>query len=224
MIPLRALLSRQSTPFTTLLIIAANVFCFLFEKAQPGFLQSSFIAHYALVPDRLHPAALVTSMFLHGGWLHLIGNMWFLWVFGSHIEDAIGSTKFLVFYLVCGVASAGVQLLMNLGSAIPTLGASGAIAGVMGAFLMLYPRARVVTLIFIIVFVTTVDIPAAFMLIYWFALQLLSGLSSISSFADAGGVAWFAHVGGFIAGIVLVRIFMGQRRRYSYERSDARRS
>src|SRR5581483_6396434 len=104
----------------------------------------------------------------------------------------------------------------NLGSTVPTIGASGAIAGVMGAFLMLYPRVRVVTLIFIIVFVTTIDIPAAFMLIYWFGLQLLSGLSSISSFTDAGGVAWFAHVGGFLAGILLVRIFQGQRHRYSY--------
>ncbi len=216
MIPLRALLARQSTPITTLLIIAANVFCFLFETVQPGYLQSSFLAHYALVPDRLHPTALITSMFLHGGWLHLIGNMWFLWVFGSHVEDAIGSAKFLFFYLICGVASGVVQLVMNLGSPIPTIGASGAIAGVMGAFLMLYPRARVVTLIFIIFFITTIDIPAAFMLIYWFGIQLLSGLSSIKGLTDAGGVAWFAHVGGFLAGILLVRIFIGQRRRYSY--------
>ena len=216
MIPLRALLNRQSTPVMTLLIIAANVFCFFFETVQPGYLQSSFIAHYALVPDRLHPTALVTSMFLHGGWLHLIGNMWFLWVFGSHIEDAIGSAKFLFFYLICGIASALVQLVTNLGSPVPTIGASGAIAGIMGAFLILYPRVRVVTLIFIVVFITTVDIPAAFMLIYWFAIQLLSGLSSINSFTDAGGVAWFAHVGGFLSGILLVRIFLTQRRRYSY--------
>ncbi|MBV9296835.1 MAG: rhomboid family intramembrane serine protease [Acidobacteriaceae bacterium] len=216
MIPLRALLLRQSTPVTTLLIIAANVFCFLFETVQPGYMQSSILAHYALVPDRLHPTALITSMFLHGGWLHLIGNMWFLWVFGSHIEDAIGSAKFLLFYLICGIASGGVQLITNLGSPIPTIGASGAIAGVMGAFLMLYPRARVLTLIFIIFFITTIDIPAAFMLIYWFAIQLLSGLSSINSLSDAGGVAWFAHVGGFLSGILLVRIFASQRRRYSY--------
>ncbi|MGA8029981.1 MAG: rhomboid family intramembrane serine protease [Bryobacteraceae bacterium] len=216
MIPLRALLLRQSTPVMTLLIIAANVLCFLFEDVQPAYLQSSFIAHYALVPDRLHPTALLTSMFLHGGWLHLIGNMWFLWVFGSHIEDAMGWAKFLVFYLICGIASGVVQLMTNLGSPIPTLGASGAIAGVMGAFLMLYPRSRVVTLIFIIIFVTTIDLPAAFMLIYWFALQLLSGLSSIKSMTDAGGVAWFAHVGGFVAGILLVRVFLTQGRGYSY--------
>lgn len=216
MIPLRALIYRRSTPAMTLLIIAANVFCFLVEWVQPTYLQNRFIAHYALIPDRLHLSALVTSMFLHGGWLHLIGNMWFLWVFGSHVEEAMGSAKFLVFYLLCGVASAIVQLMTNLGSAVPTLGASGAIAGVMGAFLLLYPRARVVTLIFIVFIITTAELPAAFMLLYWFALQLLSGLASFQSFTNAGGIAWFAHVGGFLTGILLIRIFSGNRPRYSY--------
>ncbi|HEX4749990.1 MAG TPA: rhomboid family intramembrane serine protease [Bryobacteraceae bacterium] len=216
MIPLRALLRRQSTAVMTLLIIAINTVCFLFEVVQPGYMQSGFIAHYALVPDHLRPFSLLTSMFLHGGWLHLIGNMWFLWVFGSHVEDALGSLRFLVFYLIAGVVSGLVQLMLNLGSPVPTIGASGAIAGVMGAFLILYPRARVVTLIFIIVFITTIEIPAAFMLIYWFAIQLISGLSSFSSFTDQGGVAWFAHVGGFLAGILLVKMFVGRRPRYSY--------
>jgi membrane associated rhomboid family serine protease len=216
MIPLRALLRRQSVPIMTLLIIIVNTFCFLVEQVQPGYRQNAFIAHYALVPDHLRPFSLISSMFLHGGWLHLIGNMWFLWVFGLHVEDALGSAKFAVFYLVSGIVSGVVQLMLNLGSAVPTIGASGAIAGVMGAFLILYPRARVVTLIFIIVFITTVELPAAFMLIYWFVIQLLSGLSSFSSFTDQGGVAWFAHVGGFLAGILLVRVFMAGRRRYSY--------
>lgn len=216
MIPLRALLYRNVTPVMTLLIIAANVLVFLVEIGEPHYLQNRFIATYALVPDRLHPSALVTSMFLHGGWIHLIGNMWFLWVFGSHIEEAMGSGKFLLFYLLCGVASAIVQFVFNLGSAIPTLGASGAIAGVMGAFLALYPRVRVVTLIFIVIFITTVEIPAAFMLLYWFLIQFLSGLGSLGSFSDAGGVAWFAHVGGFLVGLVLVRMFATRRPRYSY--------
>ncbi len=217
MIPLRALLYRQSAPVMTLLIIAANVLCFLFEMAHPIYLRDQFIEHYALIPDQPHLTTFVTSMFLHGGWLHLIGNMWFLWVFGSHIEDAMGSAKFLVFYLISGVASAAVQFVSSLGSPVPTIGASGAIAGVMGAFLILYPRIRVVTLVFIIVFVTTVDLPAAFMLIYWFALQLLSGLGSLTSVSQAQGIAWFAHVGGFLAGILLIRIFQGnRRRRYSY--------
>jgi membrane associated rhomboid family serine protease len=151
-------------------------------------------------------------MFLHGGWMHLIGNMWFLWVFGSHIEDVMGAPRFLLFYLICGVTSAVVQLALNLGSPIPTLGASGAIAGIMGAFLVLYPRVRVTTLIFIIFFITTVEIPAAFMLAYWFFLQLLSGLASSRNFSDSGGVAWFAHVGGFLAGLLLIRLFPNTRR------------
>jgi len=216
MIPLRALLARQSTPVMTLLIIALNTLAFLYEMALPMYTRDRFIEHYALIPDQLHLTTFLTSMFLHGGWLHLIGNMWFLWVFGSHIEDAMGSAKFLIFYLISGIASAAVQFLTSVGSPVPTIGASGAIAGVMGAFLILYPRVRVVTLIFIIVFVTTVDIPAAFMLIYWFALQLLSGLGSLSSVSQAQGIAWFAHVGGFLAGILLVRLFQGNRRRFSY--------
>jgi membrane associated rhomboid family serine protease len=216
MIPLRVLLFRKSTPAMTLLIIAANVYFFLFELAHPIYLRDRFIEHYALIPDQPHLTAFVTSMFLHGGLLHLLGNMWFLWVFGSHIEAAMGSAKFLIFYLVSGVASAMVQFITSLGSAIPTVGASGAIAGVMGAFLILYPRARVVTLVFIVFFITTVEIPAAFMLIYWFAIQLLSGLGSLSSVSQAQGIAWFAHIGGFIAGILFLRIFVGNRPRYSY--------
>lgn len=216
MIPLRALLSRRSVPIMTLLIIAANVFFFLDEMARPMYLRDQFIEHYALIPDQLHLSTFVTSMFLHGGWLHLIGNMWFLWVFGSHIEDVMGAPKFLGFYLISGIASAAVQFATSLGSPIPTIGASGAIAGVMGAFLILYPRVRVVTLIFIVIFVTTIEIPAAFMLIYWFAIQLLSGVGSMSSVTQAQGIAWFAHVGGFLAGILLVRLFLTNRPRYSY--------
>lgn len=216
MIPLRALLRRQSTPVVTLLLIALNVLAFLYEIALPYYARDAFVERYALVPDRLHASALLTSMFLHGGWFHLIGNMWFLWVFGSHIEDALGAGRYLVFYLVSGVASALVQLFFNLGSPIPTLGASGAIAGVMGAFLLLYPRARVVTLIFIFVFITTVELPAAFMLIYWFAIQLLSGLTSLSNVSQAQGIAWFAHVGGFVAGLAFVRMFAGKQPRYIY--------
>jgi membrane associated rhomboid family serine protease len=216
MIPLRALLYRRSTPTITLLLISLNVLCFLYEMALPMYLRDRFIDHYALVPDQLHPITFVTSMFLHGGWLHLIGNMWFLWVFGSHIEDAMGPSRFVVFYLVSGIASAAIQFAVNLGSPVPTIGASGAIAGVMGAFLVLYPRVRVVTLIFIVIFVTTIEIPAAFMLIYWFAIQLLSGLGSMSSVSQAQGIAWFAHVGGFIAGILLIRVFGQSRPRYIY--------
>jgi membrane associated rhomboid family serine protease len=216
MIPLRALLLRNSTPVITLAIIAINVLCFFVELSYPIYLRDRFIAHYALIPDQFRPISLITSMFLHGGWLHLIGNMWFLWVFGSHIEDAMGSGKFLFFYLISGVASALVQTFVSLGSPVPTIGASGAIAGVMGAFLILYPRVRIVTLVFIVVFITTIELPAAIMLIYWFALQVLSGLGSLASVSHAQGIAWFAHVGGFLAGILLVRAFAGNRSRYPY--------
>lgn len=216
MIPLRALLYRRETPVITLLLIAANVLCFLFEMAQPPYLREQFIQHYALIPDQIRYSEFLTSMFLHGGWLHLIGNMWFLWVFGSHIEDAIGPAKFLLFYLLSGVASAIVQFIFNFGSAIPTIGASGAIAGVMGAFLVLYPRVRVVTLIFIVIFVTTFEIPAAFMLLYWFMIQFVSGVGSLTAMAQAQGIAWFAHVGGFLAGIAMIGIFHVRRQRFSY--------
>ena len=216
MIPLRALLRRNSTPVITLALILVNTLCFFFEIAQPMYLRNAFIEHYALVPDNLHLSSFITSMFLHGGWLHLIGNMWFLWVFGSHIEDAMGAGRFLIFYVISGIASAAVQVGTNLGSPVPTIGASGAIAGVMGAFLILYPRVRVVSLVFLFIFITTYDIPAAFILLYWFGLQLLSGLGSLSSVSEAQGIAWFAHVGGFLAGILLVRLFTGNRARYRY--------
>ena len=214
--PLRALLQRRGLPIVTLLLIAANIYFFLYELSFPIWLRDRFIEHYALVPDRIAPVTLLTSMFLHGGWLHLIGNMWFLWVFGSHIEDAMGPVKFAAFYLIGGVASAGVQFVISAGSPIPVIGASGAIAGIMGAFLMLYPRVRVVCLVFIVIFVTTIDLPAAFMLVYWFILQVLSGLGSLSSITQAQGVAWFAHVGGFLAGVFLTRVFQDNRRRYLY--------
>jgi membrane associated rhomboid family serine protease len=212
MIPLRALLRRNNPAAMTLLIILLNVLVYLWQFTQTPYRESVFIQHYAMVPDHLRIASLLTSMFLHGGWVHLIGNMWFLWVFGSHIEDVMGAPRFLLFYLSCGVTSAAVQLAMTLHSPVPTLGASGAIAGVMGAFLVLYPRVRVHTLIFIIFFVTTVEIPAAFMLIYWFVIQLVSGLFSSGAFSDSGGTAWFAHVGGFLAGLLLIRLFPNTRR------------
>jgi membrane associated rhomboid family serine protease len=212
MIPLRALLRRSNPATMTAIIIALNLFIYAWQFVQPPYRQNLFIAHYAMVPDHLHLTTLITSMFLHGGWLHVIGNMWFLWVFGSHIEDVMGAPRFLLFYLTCGVASAVVQLAMSIGSPVPTLGASGAIAGVMGAFLVLYPRVRVTTLIFIVFFVTTIEIPAAFMLIYWFVIQLVSGLFSSGAFSDSGGVAWFAHVGGFLAGLFLIRLFPNTRR------------
>ena len=147
----------------------------------------------------------LTSMFLHGGWLHLIGNMWFLWVYGDNVEDVLGHGKYLLFYLACGVAASFAQYLVSPDSRIPTLGASGAIAGVMGAYLVKFPHSRIKTLIPIFFFWTTVEIPAALILAYWFILQFFSGLGSVGySQVSQGGVAWFAHMGGFIAGMILI--------------------
>ncbi len=152
---------------------------------------------------------VVTSMFMHGGWFHLIGNMLFLWVFGNNIEDAMGHGKFLIFYLLCGVAAAAAQTVINPGSLVPMVGASGAISGVLGAYLLLYPRVRVHTLIFLGFYITTVALPAWVMLGLWILLQVLSGLAGLSDI-ERGGVAFFAHIGGFVAGMLLVRLFASE--------------
>jgi membrane associated rhomboid family serine protease len=152
---------------------------------------------------------VVTSMFSHGGWFHLIGNMVFLWVFGNNIEDAMGPGKFVIFYLICGVAAAAAQTVLNTDSLVPMVGASGAISGVLGAYLLLYPRVRVHTLIILPIYITTVALPAYVMLGYWALLQLLGGAGSLADL-ERGGVAFFAHIGGFVAGIVLVRIFASE--------------
>ena len=149
---------------------------------------------------------IITSMFTHGGWFHLFGNMLFLWVFGNNIEDATGHGKFLIFYLLCGIAAAATQTLISPHSIVPMVGASGAISGVLGAYLLLYPQVRVHTLIILPIYITTVALPAWVMLGYWALLQLLSGLGSLTQ-VEQGGVAFFAHVGGFAAGLLLVRVF-----------------
>jgi membrane associated rhomboid family serine protease len=153
---------------------------------------------------------LLTSMFLHGSWMHLIGNMWFLWIFGNNIEDSMTRPRFIVFYLFCGLAAAAAQIASNPGSLAPMIGASGAISGVMGAYLVLYPRVRVYTLIPLFVVLTSIALPAWSMLLYWMVLQLLSGLVSLSG-SSMGGVAFFAHVGGFVAGVVLIKLFAKNR-------------
>ena len=147
----------------------------------------------------------ITSMFMHGGWMHIIGNLWFLWVFGDNVEDVMGPIRFVVFYLCCGLAAAFSQVLTDTSSIIPMVGASGAIGGVMGAYILLYPRTHIHTLIFLGIFVTTIAVPAFLMLGYWFAIQLLSGLPALGS--SKGGVAFWAHIGGFVAGVILVRLF-----------------
>jgi membrane associated rhomboid family serine protease len=148
----------------------------------------------------------ITYMFMHGGWLHLLGNLWFLWVFGRSVEDSMGPLRFITFYLLCGLAAAGLQIAFAPASSIPMVGASGAIGGVMGAYLILYPKVRVNMLIFLFIFITTIRIPAMFMLIYWLLVQLFGGLASIGN--DFGGVAFWAHIGGFVAGAAIVWLFV----------------
>ena len=207
MIPLRDTQRSYSKPVVTVLLIVANCVAFLYEMSLGPHARNYLIYSYGLVPDHFVPRSLVTSMFLHGGWLHIIGNMWFLWIFGDNIEDLLGHGKYLLFYLACGVAAGLAHLVTNLGSPVPTVGASGAIAGVMGAYLVKFPRARITTLVVLVVFLTTFDLPAFFVLAYWFLIQIFSGVGSVaSSHLTSQGVAWFAHVGGFLTGMLLILI------------------
>ena len=166
-----------------------------------------------LTDPGLQVSHLITSMFLHGGWMHLLGNMWFLWLFGNNIEDSMGRLRFLLFYLLTGLAAAFGQVVASPGSVVPMVGASGAISGVMGAYLILYPRVKVYVLVPIFIFFTSIALPAWMMLGYWFFLQLASGLVSND---NMGGVAFWAHVGGFVAGVVLIKFFV--RDEYVYAR------
>ena len=149
--------------------------------------------------------SLVTSMFMHGGWMHIIGNMVFLWVFGDNVEDVMGPVRFAAFYVLCGLAAAAAQIATDTDSTVPMVGASGAIGGVMGAYAIMFPRARVHMLIFLVIYVTTISVPAIFVLGYWFVLQLISGLGALG--ASGGGVAFWAHIGGFAAGVALIFVF-----------------
>ena len=235
MIPIRDDQPRFSTPYVTYFIIALNALVFFFELSvgtQGHRALDSLVYQFGVVPRHFEVAlagsprydltgqslTILTSMFLHGGWLHIIGNMWFLWIFGDNIEDRIGHFLYLVFYLVSGFAASITHILLNSNSNVPTVGASGAIAGVMGAYIVLYPKARVLTLVPLIVFFTFWWLPAWIFLGYWFLLQFLSGAATsiAETSSQAGGVAFWAHVGGFLAGIVLIKILPERRGRYRY--------
>jgi rhomboid family protein len=216
MIPLRDAIPSHSFPAATVLIIALNVLIFLYELSLGRALEV-FILQYGAVPLRFILAGqteqvstlerflpLFTSMFLHGGWLHVGGNMLYLWIFGDNIEDRLGHLGFLVFYLACGLAAALTQIYINPTSKIPMVGASGAVAGVLGAYLVLFPHSRVLALIPILFFFQVVELPALVFLIFWFLMQFFSGAVAITATTYAtGGVAWWAHIGGFISGMAL---------------------
>lgn len=218
MLPLRDVNPTRTFPLVTIALIAVNVLVFIYElilgPQLEGFVQSWAIIPYEIThgvdlpPASIQPIylTLITAMFLHGGIVHIAGNMLFLWIFGNNIEDAMGSLRFIVFYLLCGLVAAFAQIAVGPNSDIPNIGASGAIAGVLGAYLLLFPRAEVQTLVFLGFFVRLVRLPALLFLGLWFVLQLFSGVAGLGMEA-MGGVAWFAHIGGFIAGIVLINIF-----------------
>lgn len=205
MIPLRDVIPSRTTPYVTVTIIVVNALVFVFELRLPLTDRARFIEAYGIVPAAVVPLSLLTSMFLHGGWLHFLGNMLYLWIFGNNIEDVMGHGRFIVFYLACGILAALSHAVTDPGSNIPMVGASGAISGVLGAYLLLYPRARVLVLIPFGFFTRIMYVPAGFVLGLWFLLQLFSGGASLGR--GGGGVAWFAHVGGFVAGMALIGLF-----------------
>jgi membrane associated rhomboid family serine protease len=212
MIPLRDTERSSSPPVITVLLIVVNAVVFMYELSLDPFSRNHLISVYGVVPDHFRYVSLVTSMFFHGGWMHIIGNMWFLWIFGDNVEDILGHGQYLLFYLLCGVAAGLAHVMFNPDSNLPTIGASGAIAGVMGAYLVKFPHSRILTLVPIFFFLTTFELPAAFVLIYWFVIQLFSGAGSVAySNASQGGTAWFAHIGGFLAGIALIYILPTRR-------------
>ncbi|MBK6658917.1 MAG: rhomboid family intramembrane serine protease [Proteobacteria bacterium] len=230
MFPIRDDNPQILTPYATWAIVALNIAAWVLVQGlgrEPalassictlGLLPGELLGHlqagvgiplspYArcVIAESGNWSTVITHMFLHGGWMHLIGNLWFLWIFGNNVEDSMGHGRFVAFYLLCGLAAAALQVAANPGAAIPMVGASGAIGGVMGAYVMLYPRVNVHMLFWFGFYVTTFAIPAFWMLGYWFLVQMIGGLGSLG--AQGGGVAFWAHVGGFVAGAALVYLF-----------------
>ena len=219
MIPLKDDNPTRITPLVTIGFIAVNALVFLYQWSLGSSGERIFVYQYGAIPavvagQQSLPAqiaaippmlSIITSMFLHGGFMHIIGNMLYLWIFGNNIEEAMGHVRFVVFYILCGILASMAHILSDLHSTIPSIGASGAISGVLGAYLLLYPRARVLTLVPLGFIMRLMYIPAGLVLSFWFVLQLISG--SLGQGQAGGGVAWWAHVGGFVAGMLLVALF-----------------
>ncbi len=222
MIPLKDKNPSHSFPIVNYGLIAANLAVFFYELSLGPHLDA-FFSQYGLIPSRYfeavasgaHPITryipFFTSMFIHGGWLHIIGNMWFLFIFGDNVEDRFGHVRYFLFFILSGLAAAVLQTFLSASSPVPTIGASGAISGVLGAYLIMFPRAKVVTLIPVFFIIDIIDISAMVFIGFWFLMQFFSGLQS-AGLESSGGIAWWAHVGGFLAGILMVPIF---RKRYA---------
>jgi len=204
-IPISDVIPSRTTPVVTIGLILANAIAFLLQQFLNDLEVRPLFTMYGLVPAEFTLPAVITSMFLHAGWLHFLGNMLYLWIFGDNVEDRVGHGRFLLFYVLCGAAAAVGQTLANPGSTVPMVGASGAIAGVMGAYFFLFPHSRVLTFVAVFIFyIDLIEIPAVFFLGFWFVLQLLSGVGSLG--ASSGGVAFWAHAGGFLAGVALIAL------------------
>jgi membrane associated rhomboid family serine protease len=234
MIPLKNMMARRSFPVVTILLIVVNVVVFCYQISLSNAANDAFIRTFGMVPLKMKLALvgthytlleaflpLITCMFLHGGFLHILGNMWFLWIFGGSVEDRMGPVSYLLFYFICGIGSGLAQALFSWGSSLPSIGASGAISGVLGAYVVFFPSSRILTLVPLFVFFFTAQIPAIVFIGLWFAIQFLSGVSALNAArgASMGGVAWWAHVGGFVLGALLAKAFEGGRRRadsYTY--------
>jgi membrane associated rhomboid family serine protease len=213
MIPLRDVIPSRTTPYITITLISLNALAWFYELALPRDVLPLFLQVYGVVPADFTAPSLITSMFLHGSWMHIIGNMLYLWIFGDNIEDQFGHGRFLVFYLLSGIAAALGQVAMNPESTLPTIGASGAVAGVMGAYIVLYPQSRVLTLIPLWFYFEMIEVPAIFLLGVWFLMQLFSaGAIAVTASSESGGIAFMAHVVGFLAGVVGVFVFRRKRR------------
>ena len=212
MIPIRSTEQPRTRALVTPGLIVLNVLIFVFQFTRTPVERQVLNVHYGMVADTIHWETLVTYIFLHSSWLHVIGNMWFLWVFGRNIEDLFGHAKFFGFFVACGVAAGLVQMAAYPHAVNPVIGASGAIAGVMGAYLNKLPQSRIITLVFLVVFVTTLELPAYFPLVYWFVIQFFNGVGSLDSRQAGTSVAWFAHIGGFVAGWLIASLIKNRTR------------
>ncbi|MBN1485156.1 MAG: rhomboid family intramembrane serine protease [Chloroflexia bacterium] len=228
MLPLRDNLPTRRFPLVTVILIAMNVLVYLVEIVLDlGGGLNDFLLRWGVVPQDVTQSfnleeafTFFSSMFLHGGLMHIAGNMLYLWIFGNNVEDEMGRPRFVLFYLLCGVLAGLAQVLPASSSQVPAIGASGAIAGVLGGYLILFPKAKVSTLIIFGYIGRVRELPAIWVLGFWFVLQLLNGVLSLGQFAS-GGVAWFAHIGGFVAGLLLVRLFVGRRQSPPLQRSPS---